>query len=103
MYNFYRENSKNIPNIFKIDKNLILDKEIIIELNKLSNNKNISNIIKPKNDKKITDEKYYYFNKSKNEYFKKLRYCSFNNCYKIGNFKDISTNKKYCKFIQQIM
>ena len=39
--------------------------------------------------------KYYYFNKSKNQYFKKIRYCQFNHCYKIGNFKD--NNKNYCK------
>ena len=96
LYNFYRENNKNIPNLFKNNKNLILEKEIIDELNKLSNNKNISNIIKPKIDEKIIDEKYYYFNKSKNKYFKKLRYCSFDDCLKIGNFKDDS-NKKYCK------
>ena len=96
LYNFYRENDKSLPNIFKIEKDLILDKEVIDELNKLTNNKNKSKIIKPKNDK-IFDEKYYYFNKSKNEYFKKLRYCSYNDCLKIANFKDNSTNKKYCK------
>ena len=96
LYNFYRENNESIPNIFKIDKNLILEKEIIDELNKLTNNKNESKIIKEKNDE-IFDKKYYYFNKSKNNYFKKLRYCSFNDCLKIANFKDNSTNKKYCK------
>ena len=54
MYNYYRENNTNIPKInkFKTDKNLILEKEIIDKLNKLSNNKNTSKIIKPKNDKK---------------------------------------------------
>ena len=96
LYNFYRENNKSLPNIFKIDKDLILEKEIIDKLNELTNNKNKSKIIKPKNDE-IFDEKYYYFNKSKNDYFKKLRYCSFNDCLKIANFKDDSTNKKYCK------
>ena len=96
LYNFYKENDKSLLNIFKIEKDLILDKEVIDELNKLTNNKNKSKIIKPKNDK-IFDEKYYYFNKSKNEYFKKLRYCSFGDCLKIANFKDNSTNKKYCK------
>ena len=95
LYNYYRENNKNIPNLFKTN-NLILEKEIIEKLNELSNNKNKSNIIKPKIDVKKIDEKYYYFNKSKNEYFKKLRYCSFDDCLKIGNFKD-SSNKKYCK------
>ena len=76
LYNYYREINTSIPNKFKTDKSLLLEQEIIDELSKLSNNKNISNIIKPKNDKKIIDKKYYYFNKSKNSYFKKLRYCS---------------------------
>ena len=98
LYNFYRENDKSIPNEFITDKNLILEKEIIDKLNELSNSKNTSKIIKPKNDKNSTfDDKYYYFNKSKNNYFKKLRYCSFDNRLKIANFKDNSTNKKYCK------
>ena len=96
LYNFYRENNNSLPNLFKIDKDLILEKEIIDELNKLTNNKNKSKIIKEKNDEKF-DEKYYYFNKSKNNYFKKLRYCSFNDCLKIANFKNELTNKKYCK------
>ena len=96
LYNFYRENDKSIPNKFKTDKNLILEKEIIDKLNELTNNKNTSKIIKQKNDKTF-DNKYYYFNKSKNDYFKKLRYCSFDNCIKIANFKDNSTNKEYCK------
>ena len=96
LYNFYRENDKSLPNIFKTDKDLILEKEIINELNKLTNNKNKSKIIKQKNDE-IFDEKYYYSNKSKNDYFKKLKYCSFNDCLKIANFKDNLTNKKYCK------
>ena len=96
LYNFYRENDKSLPNIFKTDKDLILEKEIIDELNKLTNNKNKSRIIKQKNNE-IFNEKYYYFNKSKNNYFKKLRYCSFNDCLKIANFKDNLTNKKYCK------
>ena len=39
--------------------------------------------------------KYYYFNKTKNKYFKKNRYCQFNDCLKIGNFK--YNNLKYCK------
>ena len=93
MYNFYRENDKSIPDLFKTEKKLIIDKEIIDKLNKLTNNKNKSEIVKQKNDKKY-DKKYYYFNKSKNEYFKKLRYCYYNDCYKIANFKD---NKKFCK------
>ena len=96
LYNFYRENNNSLPNLFKIDKDLILEKEIIDKLNELTNNKNKSKIIKEKNDE-IFDKKYYYFNKSKNNYFKKLRYCSYNDCLKIANFKDELTNKKYCK------
>ena len=49
---------------------------------------------KPVNDDEIL-KKYYYFNKSKNQYFKKVRYCQFNHCYKIGNFKENNIN--YCK------
>ena len=75
---------------------MILEKELINKLNKLTNNKNKSKIIKPKNDETF-DEKYYHFNKSKNEYFKKSKYCSFNDCIKIANFKDNTNNKKYCK------
>ena len=96
LYNFYRENNESIPNLFKIDKDLILEKEIINKLNELTNNKNKSKIIKQKNNKTF-DEKYYYFNKSKNDYFKKLRFCSYKDCIKIANFKDELTNKKYCK------
>ena len=96
LYNYYRENDKSLPDIFKTDKALILEKEIIDKLNELTNNKNKSKIIKQKNDK-IFDNKYYYFNKSKNEYFKRLRYCSYNDCYKIANFIDNWNKKKYCK------
>ena len=102
LYNFYRQNDTTIPiiNKFKTDKNLILEKEIIDKLNELSNNKKISKIIKSKNNKKPTIgneilNKYNYFNKSENNYFKKLRYCCFDDCYKIANFKDTSNNKKY--------
>ena len=96
LYNFYRENDESIPELYEIEKNLILEKEIIDKLNKLTNNKNKSKIIKQKNDK-IFDNRYYYFNKSKNEYFKKSRYCSYNDCIKIANFKDGWSDKKYCK------
>ena len=96
LYNFYRENNESIPNLFKTDKNLILEKDIIDKLNELTNNKNKSKIIKQKNNITFV-EKYHYFNKSKNDYFKRLRYCSYNDCLKIANFKDDSTNKKYCK------
>ena len=96
LYNFYRENDESIPELYEIEKDLILEKEIIDKLNELTNNKNKSKFIKQKNDK-IFDSRYYYFNKSKNEYFKKSRYCSYNDCYKIANFKDTWNDKKYCK------
>ena len=61
-------------------------------INIISDNINI----KPVDDKEILN-KYYYFNKSKNQHFKKTRYCQFNNCYKIENFKNEKDNKNYCK------
>ena len=96
LYEFYRENDESIPELYEIEKDLILDKEIIDKLEELTNNKNKSKFIKPKNNK-IIDNKYYYYNKSKNEYFKKSRYCQYNECYKIGNFKDEWHDKNYCK------
>ena len=110
LYNFYQEKDSNIPIIqnFNENKDLILDQKIIDKLNELyikysdskkiiNKSKNIKsdNInIKPVDNEEILN-KYYYFNKSKNQYFKKTRYCQFNNCYKIGNFKD--NDKNYCK------
>ena len=105
LYNFYRLNKKNIPEIkhFNSNKNLIVDKSILDRLYELldtkPNNNQISNI-KPNNftKKPTTNEedlkRYYYFNKSKNRYFKKKRYCQFNHCYMIGNFKE--GDFKYC-------
>ena len=113
LYNFYQEKDSNIPIIpiiqnFNENKDLILDQKIIDNLNELyikySDSKKIINKseniksdninIKPVDDEEILN-KCYYFNKSKNQYFKKTRYCQFDNCYKIGNFKD--NNKNYCK------
>ena len=96
LYEFYRENDESIPELYEIDKDLILEKEIIDKLNELTSNKNKSKFIKEKNNK-IIDNKYYYFNKSKNEYFKKSKFCSFDTCYKIASFKDTWDNKNYCK------
>ena len=95
---------------FNENKDLILDQKIIDKLNELyikySDRKKIINKSKniksdninnkPVDDKEILN-KYYYFNKSKNQYFKKTRYCSYQDCYKIGNFKNEKNNKKYCK------
>ena len=106
LYNFYRLNKKNIPEIkhFNSKKDLILDKNIIDRLYELLDakpNKNKISNIKPSNisKKPTTNEedlkRYYYFNNSKNQYFKKKRFCQFNHCYKIGNFKEF--NQKFCK------
>ena len=106
LYNFYKEifpDTQIIENFE--DKNLILEKEIIDELYKLLNLKtNIdSNYIKSNNksNKPVNDEailkKFYYFNKTKNKYFKKNKYCNFKNCLKIGNFKNKNNSKNYCK------
>ena len=105
LYNYYQMKNKDIPIIesFKKEKYLFLEKELIDKINDIhnkysdSNNENNENInIKElvKKDDKLNN-KYYYFNKSKNKYFKKTRYCQFQDCLKIGNFK--SNNINYCK------
>ena len=112
LYNFYQEKDNNIRILNNSNKNkdLILDKKFVDKLNELyikhsdskkvvNKSKNIepNNInIKAINDNEILN-KYYYFNKSKNDYFKKTRYCSYQDRYKIGNFKNEKDNKKYCK------
>ena len=87
LYNFYQEKDSNIPIIqnFKENKELlILDKKVIDKLNELyikySDSKNINNKSKniksnninnkPIEDKEILN-KYYYYNQSKNQYFKR--------------------------------
>ena len=106
LYNFYREFDPTIPIIekFKNNNNIILEKEITDKLYKLLNiepNTN-SNYIKinEKDNKPDDDEsilkKYYYFNKTKNKYFKRNKYCQFNKCFKIGNYKN-ENSKNYCK------
>ena len=105
LYNFYREYNKNIPVIEKFKNNdIILEKEITDQLYKLLNiEPNVdSNYIKinEKDNKPVDDEtilkKYYYFNKTKNKYFKRNKYCQFNKCFKIGNYKNEKNNKNYC-------
>ena len=107
LYNFYRNNMRDIPEIkeFNTNKDLIIEKNIIDKLFELLNiqptdiqitNIQANNITnKPVNDDEIL-KKYYYFNKSKNQYFKKKRYCQFNHCYKIANFME-GNNIKFCK------
>ena len=105
LYNFYKHNKRDVPEIkhFNSLKDLILDQNIIDRLYELlntkPNNNQISNIKpnnitkKPTNNEEIL-KRYYYFNKSKNQYFKKKRFCQFNHCYKIGNFME--GNVKFC-------
>ena len=106
LYNFYKDNKPNIPNIphFNTNKDLIVDQNILDRLYELLDakpNKNKISNIKPNNitKKPTTNQKdlikYYNFNKSKNQYFKKKRYCQFNHCYKIGNYKEF--NQTFCK------
>ena len=106
LYNFYRINKPNIPEIknFVNNKDLIIEQDVIDHLYQLlninPNDKQITNIkANAINNKPTTNKedfkKYYYFNKSKNKYFKKKRYCQFNHCYKIGNFEE--SNQKFCK------
>ena len=106
LYNFYREFDQTIPVIEKFKNNdIILEKEITDQLYKLLNiEPNVdSNYIKTnKKDNKPDDDetilkKYYYFNKTKNKYFKRNKYCQFNKCFKIGNYKNEKNNKNYCK------
>ena len=106
LYNFYREFDPEIPIIEKFkNNNIILEKEITDKLYKLlyidpntdSNNiKTYLKNIKPVDDETIL-KKYYYFNKSKNEYFKRNKYCQFNKCFKMGNYKNENNSKYYCK------
>ena len=106
LYNFYREFDPTIPIIEKFKNNdIILEKKVTDQLYKLLNiETNInSNYIKTneKDNKPDDDEtilkKYYYFNKTKNKYFKRNKYCQFNKCFKIGNYKNEKNNKNYCK------
>ena len=71
--------------------NILIVKKIKKSKNIISDNINI----KPVDDEEILN-KYHYFNKAKNNYFKKTRYCQFDNCYNIGNLKDLN-NKNFCK------
>ena len=100
LYNYYQ--MKNIPNIeeFKKEKDLYLEKELIniIENIHKKYSDNIENIETKIKELVIDDQpsnKYYYFNKTKNKYLKKHKYCQFEDCLKIGNFK--YNNLRYCK------
>ena len=106
LYNFYREHDPSLKVIEKFkNNNIILEKEIIDKIYKLlylDSNTN-SNYIKtnekdnkPDDDEKIL-KKYYYFNKTKNKYFKRNKYCKFYKCFKLGTYKNEKNSKNYCK------
>ena len=106
LYNFYKEYDPSLKVIKKFkNNNIILEKEIVDKIYKLLNldqNTN-SNYIKinekdnkPDNNEKILI-KYYYFNKTKNKYVKRNKYCQYSKCLKIGNYKNEKNNKNYCK------
>ena len=106
LYNYYQMKNKNTPiiNSFKKEKDLFLEEKLLKKINEIHNkysdsitedidneNSNIKELViddQPKN-------KYYYFNKSKNKYLKIYKYCQFEDCLKIGNFK--YNNLRYCK------
>ena len=106
LYNFYKEFDKSIPIINKFKNNdIILDNEITKQIYKLlyiEPNTDTNYIKTNQKDNKPVDDKdilkkYYYFNKTKNKYFKRNEYCQFDKCLKIGKFKYENSNKKYCK------
>ena len=103
LYNYYQIKNKNIPIIdsFKKEKNLFLEEELFKKINQIHNKYSDSvdnNEIVIIKELVINDQpsnKYYYFNKSKNKYIKKTRYCQFDDCVKIGNYKENNIN--FCK------
>ena len=102
LYNYYQMKNKNIPiiNSFKKEKDLFLEKELLKKINEIHNKYSdsvdeIETIIKELVIDDQPSNKYYYFNKTKNKYIKKNRYCQFDDCLKIGNFKFNKLN--YCK------
>ena len=106
LYNFYKQFDQSIPIINKFKNNdIILEKEITDKIYKLLylDPNTDTNYIKTnqKDNKPVDDEdilkKYYYFNKTKNKYFKRNMYCQFNKCFKKGHFKNEKNNKNYCK------
>ena len=103
LYNYYKMKNNNIKNIekFKKEKNLYIEEELFKKINEIHNkySDNIDEDIETIIKKLVIDDKqsskYYHFNKTKNRYFKKTRYCQFEDCTKIGNYKIDNIN--YCK------
>ena len=97
LYNYYQIKNKNIPSIpeFKKEKFLILEKDLLNKINEIyikysksvdDNDVNETLIKELVIDDEKANNKYHYFNKSKNEYIKIFKYCQFEDCIKIGNF-----------------
>ena len=79
LYNYYQMKNKNIPIIddFKKEKDLFLEKELLKKINKIHNKYSdsvdeIETIIKELVIDDQPSNKYYYFNKTKNKYIKKI-------------------------------
>ena len=94
--------NKNIPiiNSFKKEKDLFLEKELLKKINEIHNKYSdsvdeIETIIKELVIDDQPPNKYYFFSKSNNKYLKRYKYCQFDDCLKIGNFK--YNNLRYCK------
>ena len=104
LYNYYQMKNKNIPNIpeFKKEKDLFIEEELLNKINEIHNkySDNFDEEIETLIQELVIDNQpsniYYYFNKSKNKYIKRNKYCQFEDCLKIGNFKK-EDNLRYCK------
>ena len=103
LYNYYQMKNKNIPIIddFKKEKDLFLE-ELLKKINEIHSKyfDSVDNEIETTIKELVIDDKpsnkYYCFNKTKNKYLKKYKYCQFEDCLKIGNFK-FDNNLRYCK------
>ena len=74
LYNFYRNNVEGIPDMPHFEnKKIKSTQDIINYLYELLNIETDNNYQIPDNQELLN--KYYYFNKSKNRYFKKKRFC----------------------------
>ena len=103
LYNYYQMKNKNTPiiNSFKKEKDLFLEEKLLKKINEIHNkySDSVDDKIETNIKELVIDDqsknKYYYFNKSKNKYLKIYKYCQFEDCLKIGNFK--YNNLRYCK------
>ena len=80
--------NENIPIIddFKKGKDLFLEEKLLKKINEILNkySDSVDNEIETLIKELVIDDKpsnkYYYFNKSKNKYLKKHKYCQFEDC-----------------------